>query len=638
MEVIGDFVFFAQGRKLLSLEIPTNKIRSHQVHTDEITSLIESKGTILTGSLDGKIVKWSLPNVSIYNISAPVLMMCATAHEIFYIKAGGFSLNRLDFITERFEQTEYFKGMLEDAVQLQVTPSFKHLALLKRYSLVLLQIETQATRTFDSNVPLNTMQVHPTADYVAVGDCTGQIIKVYEKYTTKVHWHAHKVQCLGFTNDCNFMLSGGEEGVVVIWHENSTEKSFLPRLGSAITGVRVSSENDLYIVRLINGMLKVFRTSDHKQIAGYSCLINPNRILPGSKVHKCEFDEEKGLILNGAPGFLQFYNPVSRELKLFDCENRNSILRAKEEYPYPYHVVSWVFVGDTLCTLQSSSSPYLKIQKLKFWHEGNLVSLVLHPHSDTCHSLYSFCGSLISLGNESFIMHKSKQGSWLQQHEKKLENLKPRAGCSTQTTLYISFDSVLTEWDESLTLLAHLHEPSGNPIEQILHTGDSLLFRTQDTIHLSSNQTILRSLDLGFIHHLSFSNNFFLTSLNGSPYMPTEYRKSNSNVLIKFDLSSFRPVKLYKGDHPAWTGLDIKGNTIIISKLFEVQNLDQENFFESDILPRYQKTLNEEPALVTSQKIVRSYLSKNNSSYLESFPSHLLPSGEELFDQIVLGN
>jgi hypothetical protein len=636
MEVVGDFVFFSQGRKLLSLEIPSSKIRSHLCHTDEITSLVQSNGSIFTGSSDSTIIKWSLPNISKYNTSSPVHLMCASPNEIFYLKASGQSLSRLDQVSERFEQTDYFKGQVEDAISLQITSDFKQLVLLKRFTLLMIHVDSLVTRKFESPVPLNTMQVHPNSDYVAVGDCTGQIVKVYEKYTTKVHWHAHKVECLGFTNDCNFMLSGGEEGVVVIWHENSTEKSFLPRLGSAISHIKVNDNNDHYIVRLLNGMLKVFRTADHKQVASFSCLVNPSKVLPGAKVYKCEFSDENVLTLNGSPGFLQSFDLVSKELKQFDCESRNSILRAKETYPFPFHIISWARVGETFATLQSSASPYLKIQKIKFWKDDRLVSIVLHPHNDSCHSLLNFQQSLVSLGRNSFVFYSEKGNGWVQVVERKFEELKPLAACVAFGALFVAFQSFLTEWDEGLEILNSFSEPFGENIEQIVVAGQLLALRTFDMVHLWKG-LILRSVQLGFIHRISSTDEVLLVSLNGSPYAPLDVRKSNSNILIKFDLDSLKPLKVYKTDSPAWSGLDKKNNTLIISKLFEFQNLDQDPTSDSDILPRYQRTLNEEPVVKTSQKQVHSFYSNSKSSFLDAFSSFDLPSADTIFNQIVLG-
>lgn len=637
MEVIGGFVFFIQGRKLLSLDIESDKLRSHLAHSEEITCIVQSSGIVFTGSVDGNIIKWVLPAINTYKVGAPVLMMCASNSDLYYLKSNSLVLFRLDLTSERFESTNYFKGFLEDAVELKMTPGCKELVLLRRFSIMILNIATQGVKVIDSGVPLNTIAIHPAGDYFAVGDCTGQIMKIYEKYTTKVHWHAHKVQSIGFTNDNNFMLSGGEEGVVVIWHENSTEKSFLPRLGSSISQICTNAENSLYIVRLAYGAVKVFRTSDHKQIAGYNCLVNPAKILPGSKVHQCEFSEEKILVLNSAPGHLQYFNIETRELKDFDCENRNPILRANEDYPFPYQITAFTLINSTLCTLQSSQSPYMKIQKLKFWHGQNLASIVLHPHSDTCHKILSFKSNAVSLGKNSFILYSETENGWHAAVDRSYNNLTPTAACA-YLSLFVSFESIITEWDEHLNLVSTLYEPSGEVVKDMCSYNDYLVASTANNVHVYLNSLIIYTVQLQFIHRIQASQGFLLVGLNGSPYSPFETRQSCTNVLLKFDLPSQKLVKVYKTDNPAWFGLTSGGNTVIIDKLFEFINLDHQGQESFDILPKYQKTLYEEPVPVLPSKQISHFYSGNKTSWLDSFKSHELPSTTDFFSNTVLTN
>ncbi|CBZ55367.1 putative WD domain, G-beta repeat-containing protein [Neospora caninum Liverpool] len=50
-----------------------------------------------------------------------------------------------------------------------------------------------------------------------------------------LHWHAHAVTALAFSADGMLLLSGGEEGVLVLWHiRQAFHRQFLPRLGAPI--------------------------------------------------------------------------------------------------------------------------------------------------------------------------------------------------------------------------------------------------------------------------------------------------------------------------------------------------------------------------------------------------------------------
>ncbi|KFG49605.1 WD domain, G-beta repeat-containing protein [Toxoplasma gondii p89] len=59
-----------------------------------------------------------------------------------------------------------------------------------------------------------------------------------------LHWHAHAVTALAFSADGLLLLSGGEEGVLVLWHTRQAfHRQFLPRLGAPI--FHVSSVSSL---------------------------------------------------------------------------------------------------------------------------------------------------------------------------------------------------------------------------------------------------------------------------------------------------------------------------------------------------------------------------------------------------------
>jgi len=54
------------------------------------------------------------------------------------------------------------------------------------------------------------------------GDEMGKIHHWYEfmgiSVCTMKHWHSTPVKTLEFTVDSSFLISGGEEGVLVLWH------------------------------------------------------------------------------------------------------------------------------------------------------------------------------------------------------------------------------------------------------------------------------------------------------------------------------------------------------------------------------------------------------------------------------------
>ena len=114
---------------------------------------------------------------------------------------------------------------------------------------------------------LTCMAFHPFEDYFATGDQKGLIrlwyclnenlavnVKGLEKrtQTTSFHWHAHAVSSIAFTPNGAYLLSGGEEAVLVIWQLHSGKKEFVPRLGAPISTISVSrgSGEESYLVGL----------------------------------------------------------------------------------------------------------------------------------------------------------------------------------------------------------------------------------------------------------------------------------------------------------------------------------------------------------------------------------------------------
>jgi NET1-associated nuclear protein 1 (U3 small nucleolar RNA-associated protein 17) len=102
---------------------------------------------------------------------------------------------------------------------------------------------------------LTCLACHPTEEYFATGDEKGNIRLWYclhenaatpkaglEKRapTTTLHWHAHSVSALEFTPNGAYLLSGGEEAVLVIWQIHSGKREFVPRVGGPIHSVTVS--------------------------------------------------------------------------------------------------------------------------------------------------------------------------------------------------------------------------------------------------------------------------------------------------------------------------------------------------------------------------------------------------------------
>lgn len=59
-----------------------------------------------------------------------------------------------------------------------------------------------------------------------------------------LHWHASRVGALCASKCGGFLLSGGDEGVLVIWQLGTADKTFVPRLGAPITNLAEARHPD----------------------------------------------------------------------------------------------------------------------------------------------------------------------------------------------------------------------------------------------------------------------------------------------------------------------------------------------------------------------------------------------------------
>lgn len=92
---------------------------------------------------------------------------------------------------------------------------------------------------------------------VALGSSSGGIQLVYGGTNSKLptrtlRWHIDPVRCLAFSHDQNYLVSGGNEKVLVFWHLDLDRNQFLPRLGGPIDRIFVDANRpDHYSVALV---------------------------------------------------------------------------------------------------------------------------------------------------------------------------------------------------------------------------------------------------------------------------------------------------------------------------------------------------------------------------------------------------
>ncbi|KAI9460514.1 WD40 repeat-like protein [Lactarius psammicola] len=233
---------------------------------------------------------------------------------------------------------------------------------------------------FVSPEALTCLAVHPTEDYFATGDEKGNIRLWYclhenivvpvaevEKRapTSTLHWHAHAVSALSFTPNGAYLLSGGEESVLVIWQIHSGKREFVPRVGAPINSVAVSqtqSGQEEYLLCLADASFVFVGAAKLKITRSYSGIkldpaISHSRPSTSVPTPLTVHSLSSTLILPSShPSSLQTYSPSSSKLiSELEVSPSNRVSRRDEKMLEPSRVEQAVVSssGEWLATIDS---------------------------------------------------------------------------------------------------------------------------------------------------------------------------------------------------------------------------------------------------------------------------------------------
>ena len=120
---------------------------------------------------------------------------------------------------------------------------------------------------------------------LAIGNSSGQI-HLYDDISTILgrtgkpqlppprilHWHREAVSSVKFSQDGNYLISGGKETVLVLWQLSTAKKQYLPHLTSTIERIVVNPKGDRYAVQMGDNSIMVLSTSELKPVANFAGL------------------------------------------------------------------------------------------------------------------------------------------------------------------------------------------------------------------------------------------------------------------------------------------------------------------------------------------------------------------------------
>ncbi|KAG0623323.1 hypothetical protein M758_3G165500 [Ceratodon purpureus] len=152
---------------------------------------------------------------------------------------------------------------------------------------------------------------------------------------TTYHWHAREVKSLTFTMDGVYLLSGGLEGVLVVWQMETGKRTYLPRLGGALFYIAPSLHPALFAIACMDNSIKLLNTGTmdvERTIQG----IKPPFVMPkqlSMNPSMVSIEPSEGKIVVATHNLsLQFYDPASdQHVAELQVTPRNYVVGAREE-------------------------------------------------------------------------------------------------------------------------------------------------------------------------------------------------------------------------------------------------------------------------------------------------------------------
>ncbi|KAJ2356238.1 NET1-associated nuclear protein 1 [Coemansia erecta] len=253
---------------------------------------------------------------------------------------------------------------------------------------------------------------HPSEPVLAVGDWRGRIVFWFcvdesaedseDRHIVRRthHWHAHRVNAIAFAGDA-LMLSGGEEGVLVLWQLATETRDYLPRLGSDIVGIAASPDGLRYAVTLRDNTVRVVSAVDRTLVSllqGLKFAERAGRVRGARELDADPFTTglvvhpaTHALVLNGEPGRLQVFNHANdRHLASIEVAAYNRVGAGSQPH---VDVVQFSSDGAWMATVDSRRADAAQglmgvtTSYLKFWRLDpasqtyTLVTRIDAPHT-----------------------------------------------------------------------------------------------------------------------------------------------------------------------------------------------------------------------------------------------------------------
>ena len=453
----SDMVCNACGTSVKVVSLKTGEtiftLRGHQDVVTDLTMNPNIRTQFYSASLDRTVKLWDMNDGTLlqsYNLGKPCLAIqsSATERDILYTFVQDDASDSLkawhkialfDTRAQRFVGTIAKSNTLRCRFDTIEDGGNTAVVAVYQRKLVVWWSDRTKVKKINYERQMVTVAVQSAAvsenPIVATGDVEGRILLWYnllgrpkadeDKYftstvdgreiqKTSLHWHAHAVTCMTFTNDGNYLLSGGEEAVLVMWQIGTSSKTFLPRLGAPLCQISVSGDSLSYGISTANNVFRMIEAVDMSvrwsmkglaaaRPAEYLGIENTFKKVEGKYKKSLRsgiaVDPIDGTIgINGVygTGTLQIYNAFQdAHVATLEVAPRNVVSRTQKEKLAPTTVEHVCFSPDgrDLITVdRRTDTNFDDVVSLKFWerssHPGSGVRYIINTRVESPHKSY----------------------------------------------------------------------------------------------------------------------------------------------------------------------------------------------------------------------------------------------------------
>lgn len=425
----------------------------------------------------------------------------------------------------------------------------------------------------------------------SLGDSIGQIYRYHgpkqQLSNAKMHWHSHAVHCLTYSSDGKFLVSGGEECVLVSWHLESGRRAYLPRLSAPLSLIATRAEGAGYAVALEDHMLfqynHITKEEEWHSLGLARSGESAQHTLPSRQL---VFDPVTlSLPLNGlsSAGVLQFYDAYKdRVLQSLALTERNQVTRTEnEEIPQSIaQQIGFSPSGQELVTLQQiGKNNSGDEQTLRFWTRRADGTFFVNTAIDSPHGSSYVTSLACSPSSNHFSVitgdNKGEFKVWKQQLQGDVviwlcqsvvqfreEAITSIAFSDDGSLVAVAYNHLLTLWDIGTNALRHvISSADGARIEQVLFTGKTspfLVLRTASQVQIWH----LLNFALWWRYEVPSGQNTFVSANARKQQFvvclktESEDEKESKSLVVEFQPSSPVPVQMHVltlAEQQAWS-------------------------------------------------------------------------------------